>query len=197
MDRHVDRDRVEVQFFGRRAYFLRTPALLSYLTGRAARALLHRPQRVRAASTSLRKTPSTWTTRLPPRPGRAAGRAAVRRRCSSSTSGGDPNAGISSIPTGRHRRRVIEAPPQALVPSGPRARPSVLPPHNEHVVERRALRCARSIDRQAHGVRVPCTTPHSIESSDAAAIAPGGSPSCDWSGRPSRSATTAPDSPRE
>ncbi len=33
MDRHVDRDRVEVQLFGRRAYFLRTPALLSYLTG--------------------------------------------------------------------------------------------------------------------------------------------------------------------
>jgi KDO2-lipid IV(A) lauroyltransferase len=33
MDRHVDRDRVEVQFFGRRAYFLRTPVLLSYLTG--------------------------------------------------------------------------------------------------------------------------------------------------------------------
>ncbi len=33
MDRHVDRDRVEVQLFGRRAFFLRTPALLSYLTG--------------------------------------------------------------------------------------------------------------------------------------------------------------------
>lgn len=33
MDRHVGRDRVAVQFFGRRAYFLRTPALLGYLTG--------------------------------------------------------------------------------------------------------------------------------------------------------------------
>jgi KDO2-lipid IV(A) lauroyltransferase len=33
MDRHVDRDRVAVQFFGRRAYFLRTPALLAYMTG--------------------------------------------------------------------------------------------------------------------------------------------------------------------
>ena len=33
MDRHVDRDRVEVQLLNRRAYFLRTPALLSYLTG--------------------------------------------------------------------------------------------------------------------------------------------------------------------
>ncbi|MEO5821132.1 MAG: lysophospholipid acyltransferase family protein [Vicinamibacteraceae bacterium] len=33
MDRHVDRDRVPVTFFGRRAYFLRTPALLAYMTG--------------------------------------------------------------------------------------------------------------------------------------------------------------------
>ncbi len=33
MDRYVDRDRVPVTFFGRRAYFLRTPALLGYLTG--------------------------------------------------------------------------------------------------------------------------------------------------------------------
>jgi lauroyl/myristoyl acyltransferase len=33
MDRHVGRDRVAVTFFGRRAYFLRTPALLAYMTG--------------------------------------------------------------------------------------------------------------------------------------------------------------------
>jgi KDO2-lipid IV(A) lauroyltransferase len=33
MDRHVDRDRIEVSLLGRRAYFLRTPALLAYLTG--------------------------------------------------------------------------------------------------------------------------------------------------------------------
>ena len=33
MDRHVDRDRVPVTFFGRHAFFLRTPALLGYLTG--------------------------------------------------------------------------------------------------------------------------------------------------------------------
>ena len=33
MDRHVGRDRVPVTFFGRRAFFLRTPALLAYLTG--------------------------------------------------------------------------------------------------------------------------------------------------------------------
>ena len=33
MDRHVERDRVAVTFFGRRAFFLRTPALLGYLTG--------------------------------------------------------------------------------------------------------------------------------------------------------------------
>lgn len=33
MDRHADRDRVEVSFLGRRAWFLRTPALLGYLTG--------------------------------------------------------------------------------------------------------------------------------------------------------------------
>ena len=33
MDRHVDRDRVEVRFFNRRAFFLRTPALLAYMTG--------------------------------------------------------------------------------------------------------------------------------------------------------------------
>jgi KDO2-lipid IV(A) lauroyltransferase len=32
MDRHVARDRAPVTFFGRRAYFLRTPALLGYLT---------------------------------------------------------------------------------------------------------------------------------------------------------------------
>jgi KDO2-lipid IV(A) lauroyltransferase len=33
MDRHVGRDRVAVQFFGRTAHFLRTPPLLAYLTG--------------------------------------------------------------------------------------------------------------------------------------------------------------------
>jgi KDO2-lipid IV(A) lauroyltransferase len=33
MDRHVDRDRIAVSFFGRRAFFLRTPALLGYFTG--------------------------------------------------------------------------------------------------------------------------------------------------------------------
>ena len=33
MDRHVDRDRVPVTFFGRRTLFLRTPALLAYMTG--------------------------------------------------------------------------------------------------------------------------------------------------------------------
>ncbi|MFN8058753.1 MAG: lysophospholipid acyltransferase family protein [Vicinamibacterales bacterium] len=33
VDRHVDKDRVEVTFCGRRAHFLRTPALLSYFTG--------------------------------------------------------------------------------------------------------------------------------------------------------------------
>ncbi len=33
MDRYVDRDRVPVTFFGRRAWFLRTPALMAYMTG--------------------------------------------------------------------------------------------------------------------------------------------------------------------
>jgi KDO2-lipid IV(A) lauroyltransferase len=33
MDRHVDRDRVEVAFLGRTAAFLRTPALMGYMTG--------------------------------------------------------------------------------------------------------------------------------------------------------------------
>jgi len=33
MDRHVGRDRVEVQFLGRRAFFQRTPALMGFLTG--------------------------------------------------------------------------------------------------------------------------------------------------------------------
>lgn len=33
LDRYVGRDRVPVTFFGRRAYFLRTPALMGYLTG--------------------------------------------------------------------------------------------------------------------------------------------------------------------
>jgi KDO2-lipid IV(A) lauroyltransferase len=33
MDRYVERDRVPVTFFGRRAYFLRTPPLLAYMTG--------------------------------------------------------------------------------------------------------------------------------------------------------------------
>lgn len=33
IDRHLDRDRVEVQFFGRRAYFLRTPALMAHFSG--------------------------------------------------------------------------------------------------------------------------------------------------------------------
>ncbi len=33
MDRHLGRDRVPVTLFGRRAWFLRTPALLAYLTG--------------------------------------------------------------------------------------------------------------------------------------------------------------------
>jgi lauroyl/myristoyl acyltransferase len=33
MDRHVGRDRVEVQFLGRRASFQRTPALMAFMTG--------------------------------------------------------------------------------------------------------------------------------------------------------------------
>jgi len=33
MDRHVGRDRVEVQFLGRRAFFQRTPALVGFMTG--------------------------------------------------------------------------------------------------------------------------------------------------------------------
>jgi lauroyl/myristoyl acyltransferase len=33
MDRHIERDRVQVRFFGRNVYFLRAPALLAYLTG--------------------------------------------------------------------------------------------------------------------------------------------------------------------
>ena len=33
MDRHVGRDRVEVDFLGRRAWFLRTPALMAFTTG--------------------------------------------------------------------------------------------------------------------------------------------------------------------
>ncbi|HKB11349.1 MAG TPA: lysophospholipid acyltransferase family protein [Vicinamibacterales bacterium] len=33
MDRHVGRDRVEVQFLGRRAHFQRTPALMGFMTG--------------------------------------------------------------------------------------------------------------------------------------------------------------------
>jgi KDO2-lipid IV(A) lauroyltransferase len=33
MDRHLDRDRVDVSFLGRSAAFLRTPALMGYLTG--------------------------------------------------------------------------------------------------------------------------------------------------------------------
>jgi lauroyl/myristoyl acyltransferase len=33
MDRHLGRDRVQVQFFGRPAWFLRTPALMAYLSG--------------------------------------------------------------------------------------------------------------------------------------------------------------------
>ncbi len=47
MDRHVDRDRVAVTFFGRRAFFLRTPALLGYLTGAPLR--LARSSGARAA----------------------------------------------------------------------------------------------------------------------------------------------------
>jgi phosphatidylinositol dimannoside acyltransferase len=33
MDRHIERDRVRVRFFGRDVFFLRAPALLAYLTG--------------------------------------------------------------------------------------------------------------------------------------------------------------------
>jgi KDO2-lipid IV(A) lauroyltransferase len=33
MDRHLGNDRVEVSMFGRRAWFLRTPAMMGYLTG--------------------------------------------------------------------------------------------------------------------------------------------------------------------
>jgi lauroyl/myristoyl acyltransferase len=33
LDRHIGRDRVDVQFFGRRAAFLRTPAMIGYLSG--------------------------------------------------------------------------------------------------------------------------------------------------------------------
>jgi KDO2-lipid IV(A) lauroyltransferase len=33
MDRHLGRDRVEVEFLGRRAWFLRTPVLMGFMTG--------------------------------------------------------------------------------------------------------------------------------------------------------------------
>ncbi len=33
MDRHIGRDRVEVSFLGRRAWFLKTPALMGFMTG--------------------------------------------------------------------------------------------------------------------------------------------------------------------
>jgi KDO2-lipid IV(A) lauroyltransferase len=33
IDRHLDRDRVPVRFFGRSAYFLRTPALMAHFSG--------------------------------------------------------------------------------------------------------------------------------------------------------------------
>jgi lauroyl/myristoyl acyltransferase len=33
MDRHIGRDRVEVQLFGRRAWFLKTPVLMGFMTG--------------------------------------------------------------------------------------------------------------------------------------------------------------------
>jgi KDO2-lipid IV(A) lauroyltransferase len=33
MDRHIGRDRVAVQFFGRRAWFLKTPVLMGFMTG--------------------------------------------------------------------------------------------------------------------------------------------------------------------
>ena len=33
MDRHLGRDRVDVEFLGRRALFLRTPALMAFMTG--------------------------------------------------------------------------------------------------------------------------------------------------------------------
>jgi KDO2-lipid IV(A) lauroyltransferase len=33
MDRHLDRDRIPVELLGRRAWFLRTPALMAYMTG--------------------------------------------------------------------------------------------------------------------------------------------------------------------
>src|SRR5262249_44884863 len=33
MDRHIGRDRVEVQFLGRKAYFQRTPVLMGFMTG--------------------------------------------------------------------------------------------------------------------------------------------------------------------
>jgi lauroyl/myristoyl acyltransferase len=35
MDRHLGRDRVEVEFLGRRAWFLRTPVLMGFMTGAA------------------------------------------------------------------------------------------------------------------------------------------------------------------
>jgi KDO2-lipid IV(A) lauroyltransferase len=55
MDRHVDRDRVPVTFFGRRAYFLRTPPLLAYMTG----APLLPCSVVRTASGRFRVRPGT------------------------------------------------------------------------------------------------------------------------------------------
>jgi lauroyl/myristoyl acyltransferase len=55
MDRHVDRDRVAVTFFGRRAWFLRTPPLLAYMTG----APLLPCSIVRTASGRFRVRPGT------------------------------------------------------------------------------------------------------------------------------------------
>ena len=110
MDRHLGRDRVEVTLLGRPAWFLRTPALMGYLTGAPLMPCFIERIRRPAASTFRRRAD-----RRLDRPCRAtrrfAGGAAVRRPARARASAGIPSTGISSTATGTRSGTRTKASP--------------------------------------------------------------------------------------
>ena len=103
VDRHVERDRVEVSLFGRRTWFLQTPALFAYLTG--APIIPCFLERVGPAQFTTIALPPIVVDRTLPRA--AAIQQATQQMADALESRIrlKPHPGITSIPTGMPRMR--------------------------------------------------------------------------------------------
>jgi hypothetical protein len=102
MDRHIGRDRVSVQFLGRRTWFLRTPALMAFMTGAPLLpCFLERvgPGRFKACAGVPIESGAIVRATKPSRPRRRSSRINRARACASI-----PNTGITSIATGMRRQ---------------------------------------------------------------------------------------------